>query len=178
MVGAGRSNAPIHDHGALYGNGGNFPTSRGSRWRCAGLKTDSVLMTRTFHRLVMSNPETTAAERSRRVAEAVEQVEESADRRTVLAADRTIFAAERTYAAWVRTGLASLAAGVGAKAALGETIPAKIVVTSGCALVLFSIFCFAAAVWRELIPGVPPPHPDVGALGRTTRRCLFCVTHP
>jgi putative membrane protein len=83
----------------------------------------------------------------------------SADRRTVLAADRTIFAAERTYAAWVRTGLASLAAGVGAKAALGGIIPATIVITSGCALVLFSIFSFAAAVWRELIPGVHPLHP-------------------
>jgi putative membrane protein len=47
-----------------------------------------------------------------------------------------------------------LAAGVGAKAALGEIIPATIVVTSGCALVLFSIFCFVAAVWRQLIPGV------------------------
>ena len=84
----------------------------------------------------------------------------SADRRTVLAADRTIFAAERTYAAWVRTGLASLAAGVGAKAALGEVIPTAIVLIS-CALVLFSIFCFIAAVWRQLIPGVPPPKPDV-----------------
>jgi putative membrane protein len=109
----------------------------------------------------MSSAEKTAAESSRRVAKAVEQVEGSADRRTVLAADRTIFAAERTYAAWVRTGLASLAAGVGAKAALGGIIPATIVVTSGCVLVLFSIFCFAAAVWRELIPGVPPPTPDV-----------------
>jgi putative membrane protein len=117
-------------------------------------------MTRVLQGQEMSN-EKAAAESSRRVARVVEQVEESADRRTVLAADRTIFAAERTYAAWVRTGLASLAAGVGAKAALGETIPATIVVTSGCALVLFSIFCFVAAVWRQLIPGVPPPKPDV-----------------
>ena len=29
------------------------------------------------------------------------------------------------------------------------------------ATVLFSIFCFIAAVWRQLIPGVPPPKPDV-----------------
>ena len=101
------------------------------------------------------------AERSRQVARVVEQVEDSADRRTVLAADRTVFAAERTYAAWVRTGLASLAAGVGAKAALGEVIPTTIVLISSCALVLFSIFCFIAAVWRQLIPGVPPPKPDV-----------------
>ena len=96
-----------------------------------------------------------------RVASAVEQVEESADRRTVLAADRTIFAAERTYAAWVRTGLTALAAGVGAKAALGQVMNEMIVLATGSVLVAFSAFCFAAAVWRELFPGPPPPRPDV-----------------
>jgi putative membrane protein len=79
----------------------------------------------------------------------------------VLAADRTIFAAERTYAAWVRTGLAALAAGVGAKAALGQVMAESIVLAAGSALVLFSAFCFAAGVWRELFPGAPPPAPDV-----------------
>ena len=99
-----------------------------------------------------------------RLARAAEEVEGSADRRTVLAADRTIFAAERTYAAWVRTGLAALAAGVGAKAVLGEIMNERIVLAAGSVLVLFSAFCFAAAVWRELFPGPPPPRPDVRRL--------------
>ena len=87
-----------------------------------------------------------------KVAAAVKEVEKSADRSTVLAADRTIFAAERTYAAWVRTGLTSLAAGVGAKAALGQVMGEALVLAAGSVLVLFSAFCFAAGVWRELFP--------------------------
>jgi inner membrane protein YidH len=109
----------------------------------------------------MTQSATTARRSADRVATAVEQVGDSADRRTVLAADRTIFAAERTYAAWVRTGLAALAAGVGAKAALGEIMSELIVLIADSALVVFSAFCFAAAVWRELFPGAPPPRPDV-----------------
>jgi putative membrane protein len=31
-------------------------------------------------------------------------------------------------------------------------------------LVLFSAFCFGAAVWRELFPGLPPSWPDVPRL--------------
>jgi putative membrane protein len=31
----------------------------------------------------------------------------------------------------------------------------------GTMLVLFSAFCFVAAVWRQLRPGAPPPRPDV-----------------
>jgi putative membrane protein len=96
-----------------------------------------------------------------KVARAVKQVEKSSDRNTVLAADRTIFAAERTYAAWVRTGLTALAAGVGAKAALGQVMGEALVLAAGSVLVLFSAFCFAAGVWRELFPGPPPPDPDV-----------------
>ena len=109
----------------------------------------------------MTGAERSATKSAERVATAVEQVEESADRRTVLAADRTILAAERTYAAWIRTGLAALAAGVGAKAALGQVMAESVVLVSGSVLVLFSAFCFAAAVWRELLPGAPPPKPDV-----------------
>jgi putative membrane protein len=86
---------------------------------------------------------------------------ESADRRTELAANRTVLAAERTYAAWVRTGLTALAAGVGAKAVLGEVLPEWAVLATGTVLVLFGGFCFAAAVWRELRPGAPPPRPDL-----------------
>ena len=99
-----------------------------------------------------------------RVAVATEKTEESADRCTVLAANRTVFAAERTYAAWVRTGLAALASGVGAKAALGHVMNETLVLAAGSVLVVFSALCFGAAVWRELIPGAPPPQPDVRKL--------------
>jgi putative membrane protein len=90
---------------------------------------------------------------------AVEQAD-SADRRTELAANRTVLAAERTYAAWVRTGLAALASGVGAQALLEDVIPSWLTRPTGSALVLFSCFCFIAAIWRELRPGAPPPRPD------------------
>ena len=88
------------------------------------------------------------------------RVEDSADRRTELAADRTVFAAERTYAAWVRTGLVAMASGVGAKALLIDLLPHWLVMTSGTVFVLFSVFCFGAAIWRHLYPGPPPPVPD------------------
>ncbi len=92
---------------------------------------------------------------------ALERIEDSADRRTQLAADRTVLAAERTYASWVQLGLAALASGIGAKALLEGYVPQWLVVSVGTLLVLFSAFCFGAAVWRQLDPGVPPPHPDV-----------------
>ncbi len=91
----------------------------------------------------------------------VAKIEASADRRTELAADRTVFAAERTYAAWVRTGLASLASGIGAKQLLTDVVADWAVEIAGSVLVLFSAFAFAAAVWRLLIPGPPPPEPDI-----------------
>jgi putative membrane protein len=86
---------------------------------------------------------------------------EDADRRTQLAADRTVFAAERTYAAWVRTGLAALASGIGAKKLLEGVVPEYLIIATGSVLVLFSAFCFGAAVWRQLFAGAPPPTPDV-----------------
>jgi len=103
------------------------------------------------------NTETAA----RKTATATGQLKDSADRRTELAADRTVFAAERTYAAWVRTGLASLASGVGAKKLLEGVVPEWMVIATGSLLVLFSAFCFAAAVWRQVFVGAPPPVPDV-----------------
>ena len=30
----------------------------------------------------------------------------------------------------------------------------------GTVLVLFSAFCFGAAIWRQVFPGPPPPQPD------------------
>jgi putative membrane protein len=88
----------------------------------------------------------------------------NADRRTELAADRTVLAAERTYAAWVRTGLAALASGIGARALLDKIVTEWLIVATGCVLVLFSAFCFLAAVWRELLPPIAPPKPDTQRL--------------
>ena len=92
--------------------------------------------------------------------------EDSADRRTVLAADRTALAAERTYAAWVRTGLAALASGIGARALLDGVVHRWLIGATGTVLILFSAFCFVAAVWRELWSGAPPPMPDIHRLPR------------
>jgi putative membrane protein len=77
--------------------------------------------------------------------------------RVFYAADRTVLAAERTYAAWVRTGLVSLAAGVGAKTSLGNVLPEWAILFNATLLVLFSAFCFAVAVWRDLHPGHDAP---------------------
>src|SRR5690349_16172683 len=93
-----------------------------------------------------------------------ERIEDSAHRRTELAADRTILAAERTYAAWVRTGLASLASGIGAKKLLDGVVPNWMIASTGSILILFSAFCFAAAVWRQVFTGSQPPQPDVQRL--------------
>lgn len=89
---------------------------------------------------------------------------DSAERRTVLAADRTVLAAERTYAAWVRTGLAALAAGVGARTLLREVVAHPLPTVAGVTLVLFSAFCFVAAVWREVSPALGAPRPEVRRL--------------
>jgi putative membrane protein len=92
------------------------------------------------------------------------QMEVAADRRTELAANRTVFAAERTYAAWVRTGLVALASGIGAKSLLAHILPGWLIGLTGSVLVLFSAFCFGAAVWRQIDPGPPPPKPDTRQL--------------
>ncbi|WP_157215507.1 YidH family protein [Flavisphingomonas formosensis] len=92
--------------------------------------------------------------------DSAQQQADSADRRTVLAADRTVLAGERTYAAWVRTGLAALASGIGARTLLDGLMSHWLIGAAGSLLVLFSGFCFVAAVWRALMPGAPPPRPD------------------
>jgi len=93
--------------------------------------------------------------------QAAAAIETSADLNTRLAADRNVLAAERTYAAWVRTGLFALASGIGARALLAGVVPGWLVLANSTMLIAFSIFCFGAAVWRELNPGAPPPVPQL-----------------
>jgi putative membrane protein len=103
------------------------------------------------------------ADSAGRLTQSAEQQTDSADRRTELAADRTVLAAERTYAAWVRTGLAALASGIGARALLDKLVPSWLVGATGTLLILFSAFCFGAAVWRQMSQ-VAPPRPDTPRL--------------
>lgn len=103
------------------------------------------------------------AKSAARLENSAEQQADSADRRTELAADRTVLAAERTYAAWVRTGLAALASGIGARALLEDVVDQRLAMATGSVLVLFSAFCFLAAVWRQMIK-VSPPRPDTPRL--------------
>lgn len=120
------------------------------------------------------------SENARKVKQSAEHIEDSAqtieatsDRSTLLAADRTVFAAERTYAAWVRTGLASLASGIGARALLEKVqLPDPVVMLASSVLILFSAFCFCAAVWRELVPQLRDPVPNAN---RIPRAVLFLV---
>lgn len=76
-----------------------------------------------------------------------------------------MLAAERTYAAWVRTGLAALASGIGAQALLDKVVAPWLIGATVSVLILFSAFCFAAAVWRQMIR-VSRPSPTPGASRR------------
>lgn len=105
----------------------------------------------------------TLVHHANRLEHSAKQQADSADRRTELAADRTLMAAERTYAAWVRTGLAALASGIGARALLENVVPDWLAGATASVLILFSGFCFVAAVWREMAP-VAPPRPDTQRL--------------
>lgn len=104
----------------------------------------------------LANSAATLKESAVRQERSVVRQEDSADRRTVLAANRTVLAAERTYAAWVRTGLAALASGIGARALLDGVVSGWLIGATGTVLILFSAFCFIAAVWRELRPDIAP----------------------
>jgi inner membrane protein YidH len=113
----------------------------------------------------------TTRESAKQLARSAEKLEVSGERletgdvrRTRLAADRTLLAVERTYAAWVRTGLIALASGVGAHTALAGFVPKWVIMLDSGLLILFSAFCFVAAIWRQLVPGVPRPEPDVPRL--------------
>src|SRR4051794_15300020 len=101
------------------------------------------------------------ADSAKKLKECTVRIEDSADRRTALASNRTALAAERTYSAWISTGLFSLASGAGAKGVLTGLMPAWIVVADSGALIVFSIFCFCAVVWRFDRSGATRPDPDV-----------------
>lgn len=111
-------------------------------------------------------------ESAKNIEQSASSIEETSDRTTELAANRTVFAAERTYAAWVRTGLASLASGIGARALLAHVVPEPVIMFASTILVLFSIFCFCAAVWRELVPRLRHPVPEAH---RIPRAILFAI---
>jgi putative membrane protein len=95
------------------------------------------------------------AQSATKLEHSAEQQTDSADRRTELAADRTILAAERTYAAWVWTGLGALASGI-ARALLDKLVANWLISGTGSVLILFSAFCFLAAVWRRMVRVAPP----------------------
>lgn len=101
------------------------------------------------------------ADSAKKLKESSVRIEDSADRRTELASNRTALAAERTYSAWIRTGLFALASGAGAKGLLTGLMPAWIVLADSSALILFSIFCYLAAIWRFNNSGAARPNPDV-----------------
>ncbi len=109
---------------------------------------------------------------ARDIERSASKIEVTSDRSTQLAADRTVFAAERTYAAWVRTGLASLASGIGAKAVLAKALPDVMVQFASTILIIFSAFCFCAAVWRELVPSMRDP---ISEVRRIPRPILFFI---
>jgi hypothetical protein len=55
------------------------------------------------------------------------------------------------------------------KKTLGGVLPEWVVVLTGSVLAAFAAFCFAAAVWRELYPGAPPPRPAPPPAGIAVR---------
>jgi inner membrane protein YidH len=101
------------------------------------------------------------AESAKKLKESSVRIEDSADRRTELASNRTALAADRTYSAWIRTGLLSLASGVGAKGAFAGLMPAWMILADSSALILFSVFCYLAAVCCFNNSGAARPSPDV-----------------
>ena len=51
-----------------------------------------------------------------------------------------------------------------ARALLKDVVFPWLGTATGTVLILFSAFCFAAAVWREMGAGAPPPRPDIKRL--------------
>jgi putative membrane protein len=57
--------------------------------------------------------------------------------------------------------LFAVASGAGAKGVLAGLMPVWVILIDGSVLILFSIFCFAGAVWRIRNSGAVRPDPDV-----------------
>ena len=60
---------------------------------------------------------------------------------------------------WARAGLGGLGGATGGRGRRTGLVPDWLILANGSVLVLFSMFCFGAAVWRQLNPGLPPPIP-------------------
>ena len=58
-------------------------------------------------------------------------------------------------------GYLPLASGIGARAVLTGLMPEWLILADASMLIAFSMFCFAAAIWRHFKPGPPPPLHDV-----------------
>ena len=101
---------------------------------------------------------------AKHIEKSVDATQRSADQTTVLAADRTLLAVERTYAAWIRTGLAALISGVGTNALLNDGFAPWFVQMTGSLLIVLSMACFGAAIWRVLKHVQPLPVPTVKSL--------------
>src|SRR3954468_23106811 len=119
----------------------------------------SVPMTKPSPNAAIETQSRKVADSAKKLKESSVRIEDSADRRTELASNRTALAAERTYSAWIRTGLFSLASGAGAKSVLAGLMPMWAVLADASALIVFSIFCFCAAVWRMDRSGAARPAP-------------------
>jgi|APTNR8051073442_1049403.scaffolds.fasta_scaffold01039_14 putative membrane protein len=76
-----------------------------------------------------------------------------AEERTEFAEERTILASERTYAAWMRTGLTALVSGLAVVRFMREILAEWALLPVAAALLLFSLFSFAAAGWRYVHMG-------------------------
>lgn len=80
-----------------------------------------------------------------RIEDSAHSIQKTTDRATELAADRTL---------------------------LARLVPDPLVMLAASVLVLFSAFCFCAAVWRQMVPRSTNPNPDAP---RIPRAILFLV---
>ena len=107
-------------------------------------------------------------EHEKKLEVSASRVEDSADRRTTLAANR-----DRLRRGADLCGLDQDGAGCFGKRRRGQgghlrgVVPDWVVLSTGTLLVFFSVFCFGAAVWRELDTGAVNPAPEVRRIPRS-----------
>lgn len=128
-------------------------------------KTDRAAVKQTAKAVEQDSRKIAAS--AREIKQSSSAIEESADRNTQLAVDRTVLAAERTYAAWMRTGLFAVASALGSRALLTGLVYEWVILANASVLLLFSVFCYGAAIWRHL-QNWAPPRPDVSAIPNWT----------